>query len=281
MRRPPKHDLVLGLAIPIWAALAVNGSQIGEFVSVGVIFGAVWAFGRGLRERTDRVSALAAHAAQIELESAEREAAAAASERARIARELHDIVAHSISVVAVQTQAVRRRLGPGTEREQKDLEAVEETAREAMAEMRRLLGVLRADGDSASLAPQPGLAQLPRLLASTGAAGVGVELVETGARRELAPGVDLAAYRVIQEALTNVRKHAPGSSAVVHLTFTSAALSIRVVNDGAVVSMNGQGGYGLVGIRERVHLYGGRVDAAPQPGGGFVVEAHLPYEDRK
>ena len=252
----------LGLAlilVPLWTALAINGNDAGEFVSVGVIFGAAWAFGRGLRQRGR--------------EGAERERAAVAAERERIARELHDIVAHSISVIAVQTQAVRRRLGPGTEREQRDLEAVETTARDAMSEMRRLFGVLRADGDEAALSPQPGLDQLPRLIEH---AGIPVTVTTSGDPRPLTPGVDLAAYRVIQEALTNVRKHAADAKVVIELAYGADALGVRVENSGEAVRLNGHGGFGLVGMRERVQLYGGTISAEPRADGGFVVEARLP-----
>jgi signal transduction histidine kinase len=263
--------------VPLWAGLLVEGSEIGEFVSVAVIFGAAWAFGRGLRDRGSRVSALAAHAEQLERETAEREAAAAAAERERIARELHDIVAHSISVIAVQTQAVRRRLGPGSEREQRDLQDVETTARDAMSEMRRLLGVLRADAGPAALSPQPGLAQLPRLVEQ---AGIPVTVTTTGDERPLPPGVDLAAFRVIQESLTNVRKHAAGANAAVELRYDDDALAIRIENAGDPVAMNGHRGFGLVGMRERIQLYGGTLSAAPRPGGGFLVEARLPLAGR-
>lgn len=269
----------LGLIVlPMWIGLALIGAGIGEVVATAVIFGAAWVFGQGLRHRGAEVSALAAHAEQLELEGQERAAAAAAAERERIARELHDIVAHSISVVAVQTQAVRRRLGPGTEREQDDLQAVEATAREAMVEMRRLLGVLRAPGGEASLSPQPGLAQLPRLLDG---AGVEVEMHTEGEPRPLPPGVDLAAYRVIQEALTNVRKHAPASSARVALAYGHDALAIRIENDGAAAEVNGRSGFGLVGMRERIRLYGGRLEAGPRAGGGFAVFAQLPYAEAR
>jgi signal transduction histidine kinase len=272
----------LGLiVVPLWIGLALVGAEFGEFVSVAVIFGAVWMFGRGLRDRGRRVTALAAHAEQLEREGSEREAAAAEAERARIARELHDIVAHSISVIAVQTQAVRRRLGPGTEREQRDLEDVETTARDALAEMRRLFGVLRAQGSSASLSPQPGLAQLPRLLEQTEAGGVPVDVSTEGEPRPLTAGVDLAAYRVVQEALTNVRRHAPGAGASVRLDFGLEALQVEVENDGGVVRMNGSGGHGLIGMRERVHLYGGTFNAGPRPEGGFRVTARLPTGDQR
>ena len=197
-------------------------------------------------------------------------------ERARIARELHDIVSHAISVVTVQTQAVRRRLGPEHAREADDLRAVEATAREAMADLRRLFGVLRADGDAPSLAPQPGLGELERLLEQTRAAGLAVELEIEGAAGPLPPGADLAAYRVVQEALTNVRRHAHASRATVRLIFGGDRLEIVVDDDGAGASGNGDGGHGLVGMRERLVLYGGELEAGPRPGGGFRVRATLP-----
>jgi signal transduction histidine kinase len=189
-------------------------------------------------------------------------------------------VSHSISVITVQTQAVRRRLGPDHAREADDLRAVEATARQAMAEMRRLFGVLRADGERPALAPQPGLDQLERLLDETRAAGVPVTSTVEGEPVALPPGLDLAAYRIVQEALTNVRKHAPGGRVTVRLCFGERDLDVVVEDTGAPAQRNGnRGGLGLVGMRERVALYGGSIDAGPMASGGFAVRARLPFRE--
>lgn len=204
---------------------------------------------------------------------------AIAEERARIARELHDVVAHSVSIIAVQAGAAEQYLERDPAAAREHLAAVRRTARETMGEMRRLLDVLRAD--DAGYAPLPGLARLPDLLDEVRAAGVDVELVESGERRAIPAGVDLVAFRVVQEALTNVRKHAAGGRARVALAHGRRELVIAVTNaPGApsVVAPAGAG-HGLVGMRERVRLFGGRIDAGPAPDGGYRVHAVLPLEE--
>lgn len=276
---PPRSWAALALAVvPFWVGYAVIGGGVSDFAAVGILYGGSWLLGRALRERGKRAEHLAERAARLEREREEEAERAVARERARIARELHDIVSHSISVVAVQSQAVRRRLGPEQTREADDLRGVETTARQAMAEMRRLFGVLRADGERPSLAPQPGLDQLERLVADTRSAGVPVELRIEGARVPLPPGVDLAAYRIVQEALTNVRKHGEGARASVTLRFDERELELVIEDDGTA-SPATDGGYGLVGMRERVAIYGGTLDARPGVHGGFVVRATLPFRE--
>jgi signal transduction histidine kinase len=265
---------------PLWLAMAAERAEPADFVAVGVLYGGAWAVGRLVRERDRRAHELEERATRLEREHAERRAAAVAEERARIARELHDVVSHSISVVAVQTQAVRRRLNPEQRREADDLRAVETTARQAMVEMRRLFGVLRSNGERPSLAPQPGLDQLERLLADTRTAGLPVELRVEGDPIPLPPGVDLAAYRIVQEALTNTRKHAGPAHAEVTLRFSDRELELLIEDDGTHKhSEPDQGGHGLVGMRERVELYGGTLEAGPRPDGGFVVRATLSLRD--
>jgi signal transduction histidine kinase len=233
-----------------------------------------------VRERGRRSDALAERAERAEREREERAARAVAEERARIARELHDIVSHSISVISLQTQAVRRRLGPDHAREADDLRVVEATARQAMAEMRRLFGVLRAEGERPALEPQPGLGQLERLIADNRAAGVAVSLAVEGRPVPLPPGLDLTAYRIVQEALTNVREHARGGTVTVRLRYGVADVEVVVEDSGGVLPADPHaGGLGLVGMRERVALYGGSVEAGVQPGGGFAVRARLPWRE--
>jgi signal transduction histidine kinase len=278
---PPRAQLGLVLAIvPLWIIYALRDGTVSDYVATAVLYGGSWAMGQALRERGRRSAELAERIQRAERDREERARQAVAEERTRIARELHDVVAHSISVVAVQTQAVRRRLDPALRPEIDDLRAVEETARQAMAEMRRLFGVLRADGERASLAPQPGLDQLDRLIEETSAAGVPVSLTVEGPRPPLPPGLDLAAYRILQEALTNVRKHAPGGRVDVRLRFDEHDLDLIVENTGGrPADGRGGDGYGLVGMRERVALYGGTLKVGLRTGGGFAVHARLPLRE--
>ena len=278
---PPRAWLGLALSVvPFWIGFAVTNGTVSDFVAVTVLYGGSWVIGQTLRERSRRNAELAERADRAEQDRAAEATRAVAEERARIARELHDVVSHSISVITVQTQAVRRRLGPEHAREADDLRAVEATARQAMAEMRRLFGVLRADGERPALAPQPGLDQLDRLLDETRTAGVAVEALVDGEAVPLPPGLDLAAYRIVQEALTNVRKHAPGGQVTVRLRYGEGDLEVAVEDTGATASSVTDGsGFGLVGMRERVALYGGALDARPMAGGGFAVHARLPFRE--
>ncbi|MDK3258112.1 sensor histidine kinase [Blastococcus capsensis] len=278
---PPRAWVGLALAVvPFCIAFAVTGGEVSDFVAVTVLYGGSWVVGQAVRDRTRRSLEAAERADRAERTREEDAARAVAAERARIARELHDVVAHSISVIAVQTQAVRRRLDPALGREIDDLRAVEVTARQAMAEMRRLFGVLRADGERPALAPQPGLDQLDRLVADTRAAGAPVDVVIEGQPVPLPPGVGLVAYRVVQEGLTNVRRHATGSRVTVCLRYRDAELDVEVVDTGGTgAGLSDGGGLGLVGMRERVALYGGVLEVGPQPGGGFAVRARLPFRE--
>jgi signal transduction histidine kinase len=198
-------------------------------------------------------------------------------ERARIARELHDAVGHSVSVMTVQASAVRRLLTPEQQRELEALTAVEQTGRDALAEMRRMVGVLRDPSDGPALAPQPGLDQLDRLIEQTREAGLPVELRVEGERAALPPGLDLTAYRLVQEGLTNALKHARASKAQVLLRYEPNAVEILVSDDGrGGATSHGRAGHGLIGMRERVSLYAGQLSAGPRDGGGFELRAQLP-----
>jgi len=259
-----------------WAGYAVSRGTLSDYVYTAVFYGSAWGVGYALRQRATRIAELNREAEDLRQHQAEREQRAIADERARIARELHDIVSHSISVITIQAQAVRRRLRPDQLAEVGDLRDMEDTARQAMAEMRRLLGVLRADGPAA-LAPQPGLDHLPRLVADTRAAGVPVTLRTEGNAVPLPPGLDLTAYRVVQEALTNCRKHAAGASAQVVVRYGHDALELQIDNDAPrLPPALAEGGHGLIGMRERVSLYGGTLLVGTRPGGGFSVQASLP-----
>jgi signal transduction histidine kinase len=202
---------------------------------------------------------------------------AAAQERARIARELHDVVAHHVSMVAVQAETARLTT-EGMPPEGRDrLAAIGDTARDALTEMRRLLGVMRTDAPGeAELAPQPGLARLEELLDDARAAGTDVRLHVDGDPVALPPGVDLTAYRVVQEALTNARRHAPGAAVEVDIHYRDESLRVRVRDDGPGPSGTGDGGHGLVGMHERVAMVGGTLRVGPGESSGFAVQADLP-----
>lgn len=277
----------LGLGLLLLAALLVvenvvaaegdDAAALDDLIFLAAILGVVWALAVALRERSTRAGELEERAGRLEREREQRARAAVAEERARIARELHDVVAHSISVIAVQTGSLRRRLRHERPEDAEELSAVEQTARQALTEMRRMLGLLRTDDERLALTPQPGIEQVDRLVEQVREAGLTVELDIGGARRPLPPGVDLAAYRILQEALTNVLKHAGSVRARVGVRFTERELELQITDDGRGASGDANGGgHGLVGMRERVALYGGSLDAAPDPAGGFAVRATLP-----
>jgi signal transduction histidine kinase len=246
----------------------------GAVVFMIIFAAATWAIGRAIGEWGRRATDLEAHADQLERAHAE----AVAGERARIARELHDVIAHSVSVMTVQAGAARLLLDEDHhERARESLLAVEETGRQALGEMRRLLGILRGDEHEERLAPQPGIADVDALVEQMRGAGLPVDVVVEGEPRELPPGVDLAAYRVVQEALTNTLKHAGAARAEVSIRYGKTALELTITNDGHA-RRNGRGGHGLVGMRERVVLYGGEFHAGPRSGGGYAVRATLPLD---
>jgi signal transduction histidine kinase len=201
---------------------------------------------------------------------------AVVEERARIARELHDVIAHHVSMIVLQAGAERRVLDGANTSTREVLETVERTGRSALTEMRRLLGMLRGDA-SDPLTPQPGLTDVPTLVGQLREAGLPVELHVEGELLELPVGIELSAYRIVQEALTNALKHAGEASATVNIRHGLDSLELEIVDDGAgTPALVASGGHGLVGMRERVALYGGRLDAGRRPGGGFAVRVLLP-----
>lgn len=275
----------VGLALvlaPFTVLLSWQGLKPSDAAAGLVFIAGPWVVGRANRHRAARAEEAIDRAARLERERDLQDAVVAAEERTRIARELHDIVAHSISMVTVQTQAVRRRLGPDHPREVADLVGVEVAAREAMVEMRRLFGVLRANGEGLSLSPQPGLRQLEGLLGQMRSAGLDVDLSVSGVPHELPAGLDLTAYRIIQEAATNARRHSGATRLRIDLAYASNALEICVEDNGEGFdpsARNGQDqGHGLVGLRERVALYAGTVDLVSAPGQGVRLTATLPVE---
>ncbi|WP_370615252.1 sensor histidine kinase [Mumia sp. Pv 4-285] len=223
------------------------------------------------------------NADQRRLAREQREAHAVAVERTRIARELHDVIGHSVSVMTVQASAVRRRLAPDQAVERRALETVESVGREALAEMRRMVGVLREDGRPGDREPPPGTDQLDRLLEKFRAAGLPVELTISGTPRSLAPGLDLTAYRLVQEGLTNALRHARNPRAAqVRMDYGETTLRLCVSDDGEPATVAhaavAEAGSGLLGMRERVAVYGGELVARPLPDGGFELLATLPLE---
>jgi signal transduction histidine kinase len=196
-----------------------------------------------------------------------------------MARELHDVVAHSVSIISVQAGAAEQQLERDPDRAREHLAAVRGSAHEALSELRRMVGLLREE--DASYVPAPGLSRLEDLVETTRSSGQPVSLKVSGGARPLPPGVDLAAYRVIQEALTNARKHASNAETSVSVEYGERALEIEIENgpgNGTEASFEGDG-RGLIGMRERVRLYDGTLDAGPTDAGGFAVRANLPYGD--
>jgi signal transduction histidine kinase len=257
----------LGVAtLPVLLAVDYfkGASEPSDWAIIPFLVLGAWGAGRVAHHRAQQARAAEERGPEIAR-------AAVADERARIARELHDVVAHSISVIGLQAGAAEGLVEQDPARAREHLEAVRRTSQETLREMRRLLDVLRED--DADLAPQPGLERLDELVAD---AGVPVTVEVRGDRDGLAPGVDLAAFRIVQEALTNVRKHAGPVPTTVRVDYRPGEVALEVVNAPGRTPAAGPGGAGLPGMRERVRLYGGRMDAAAEPDGGFAVRATLP-----
>jgi signal transduction histidine kinase len=252
-----------------------NGA-VGDFIVASIIFMIVWTIAFGVGRKSVEADEARERAARAEREREERARSAVAEERARIARELHDVVGHSVSVMTVQASGVRRLLRPDQQRERDALLVVERTGREALAEMRRMVGVLRRPEEAPALAPQPSLEHLDRLVESAREAGLAVELHVEGEAVQLPAGVDLTAYRLVQEGLTNALKHAAATRAEVLVHYSDGHIEVVVSDDGHGAGSGDGGGHGLVGMRERVSVYGGELDAGPRPGGGYRLRARLP-----
>ncbi|MBE3008857.1 sensor histidine kinase [Microbispora sp. NEAU-D428] len=269
----------LGCVLVAYAHLqTLQGIDFAE-VLIGAIFVGV-AYGSGilLRRQTDQTRRLAAQAARLEAERELRARWAVAEERSRSARELHDIVSHNVSLMTLHVGGVRRLLGDDRARERGLLLAVEQAGREAVEELGHMLGMLRAAGTDAPEAPRTGLDRLDELVSQVADAGPVVRLRVTGERRPLPPGLDLSAYRVIQESLTNVLKHAHATKVDVVVHYAVDELRVAVVNDGpgARPAPDGGGGHGLIGMRERTAMHGGELTAGPTPSGGYEVRARFP-----
>jgi signal transduction histidine kinase len=280
---PWRHRIVAVVAIVAGLSLVaiseIPGSNGADTAFTFVLYAAAYLFGSTVRNRRLFSEQLEARAEALEKERDEEAKRAVAEEQLRIARELHDVVAHSMGVIAVQAGVGAHVIDTDPAEAKRSLEAISTTSRSTLTEIRRMLGVLR-DDSGASYAPAPGLAELDRLVDDVGAAGLRVEVRTEGDRTALPPGIDFTAYRIVQEGLTNVLKHAGPAHATIVLAYDPGALRIEVLDDGRGVNgRSSPGGHGLIGMRERVGVYGGSFDAGPRPGGGFRVAVRLPYTE--
>jgi signal transduction histidine kinase len=263
-------------AVSVVVSLNDPNGSIGDFTWTLVVFSIAWIIGFAIAGKFREVDLAKELAERAEAEREEQAQLAVADERARIARELHDVVGHSVSVMTVQASAVRRLLDPDQEKIHQALLVVEQTGREALAEMRRMVGVLRRPEESPALAPQPSLEHLDKLVAHAREAGLPVQLRIEGDLVPLPGGLDMTAYRFVQEGLTNAIKHARAQHAEVLVRFRDGHVELTVTDDGPGDGDGDKGGHGLVGMRERISVYGGELEAGPQVGGGFRLHARLP-----
>ncbi len=263
---------------PAAAAEAHGVTRLGIGIGNAATFSVAWAIAVSISNRVRTTRSLRQRTVDLEAERDLMAAQAVADERARIARELHDVVAHNVSVMVLQAGGVRRLLSGDQRREREALATIEETGRRALAEMRRMVGVMRADADGgAGREPQPGLSRLNRLADEMREAGLPVELTIEGTPSSLASGVDLSAYRIVQEGLTNALKHAGPARARVMIRYLEGRVEIEIDDDGRGHAP-GAPGHGLVGMRERVGVYGGEIVAGPKDSGGYRLSAWLPAE---
>jgi signal transduction histidine kinase len=273
----------IGLAIVLGCIVVVVSNipgpqSAGDLIFIPLRFVVAWVAGYALRERSQQAEAAEMRATLAEREREAAARVAVAEERTRIARELHDIVAHAMSVMVLQVGAVRHKL-PGTlEEDREALGRVEHAGRTALAEMRRLLGAMRSNGDRVALGPQPGLDALDSLVNDVIHAGLPVQLHVDGEPYALPRAIDLSAYRIVQEGLTNALKHAHASHADVTVRYRPDEVELEVADDGKGPAVTNGQGHGLVGIRERAKIYGGEMSAGAAPAGGFVLSARLPID---
>jgi signal transduction histidine kinase len=274
-----------GLAVVVGGAativLNIPGPSAGQLVFISLVFAISWVAGFVVRQRGEQAQVAELRAAEAERERDAAARIAVAEERARVARELHDIVAHAVSVMVLQVGAVRHKLPEGLVEDRDALRDVERAGRTALAEMRRLLAAMRPDGDEAELAPQPGLDGLDALLEQIGRAGLPVELHVDGEPFPLPRGIELSAYRIVQEGLTNALKHARASHAEVTIHYLPDQLQLDVRDDGEGASASDGLGHGLVGVRERINIYGGEMSAGTPNGGGFLLSTRLPVSGER
>jgi signal transduction histidine kinase len=269
-----------GLAVLAALPLAViepgQPFSLADSAFIAIFLVGPFAAGRVIRHRQQREHGLEDRAATLELERDAKAREAVVEERARIARELHDVVAHAISVMVLQARGGRRMLTENPEDARRALDAIEHAGAQALAEMRRLLGVLRQADDELALAPPPSLTRIDELVAQLSATGMPVDVTVEGEPFELPPGLDVSAYRIVQEALTNALKHAGPARAHVIVRYSPEDLELEVLDDGAGTGNGGGSGHGLAGLRERVAVYGGELESGQRPQGGYALRARLP-----
>lgn len=261
------------------AEVLIAGQNISNLGFIFTFTGLAWALGRIVRIRTSQAVEAGQQIARLEHERDEQGRRIATEERERIAREMHDVIAHSVSVMVVQAGAAQQVLRMNASAAEQAMESVQDSGRQAIAELGRLLGVLRDDGVELGLAPQPTLAELPQLVANARTAGLPVALTTRGTPRPLPAGVELAVFRIVQEALTNIRKHAgPHPTAAVVLTFSADDVAVEVSDDGPGATDNYGTGNGLIGMRERISTFGGTLTAGRGTRGGFSVAVRIPVQ---
>ncbi len=267
----------VGVSIPLAAIEPGTPVAFTDFAFFGMFFGGPYVAGRVIRHRREREQQLENEAGALKLERDLKAREAVAEERVRIARELHDVVAHAISVIVLQARGGRRVLhsDPGEAREA--LDAIERAGEQALTEMRRLLGLLRDGDEELALAPQPSLARIDDLAASLTETGLPVEVRVEGTPVNLPPGIDVTAYRIVQEALTNTLKHAGPARASVVVRYEPGAVELEVLDDGPGAAGGNGSGHGLAGIGERVAVYGGELASGRRPEGGYALRARLPF----
>jgi signal transduction histidine kinase len=276
-----RRKALIGLGIVIGGILIVVWNIPGPqatnwFIFIPLRFVAAWVAGFALRARGEQAEAAEVRAVRAEGEREVAARIAVAEERARIARELHDVVAHAVSVMVLQVGAVRHKLPDSLAAQREALTSVERAGRTALAEMRRLLAAMRREGDEVEFTPQPGLEALDSLLDEVGRAGLPARLHLDGEPFPLPRAIDLSAYRIVQEGLTNALKHANASDADVTVRYRPDEVEIEVRDNGEGIATTDGLGHGLVGVRERVKIYGGEMSAGTAPEGGFVLSTRLP-----
>ena len=275
-----RRAVAAGAIAAVGIAVALIGERPSNLlagIAAYALFAAAWILGDNLRVRRAYLSELEERAARLEREREQNARRAVADEQARIARELHDVIAHNVSVMVVQAAAAGEVFDTQPKRAREALSSIETTGREALAELRRLLGAVDSSRTPSQLAPQPGLDRLESLIEGVRSAGLRAELTVHGARRDLPAGIDLAAYRVVQEALTNTLKHARAGRVAVAVEYGVDALSVDVSDDGVgAAAAADELGRGIIGMRERVALYGGDLSVRSDPAGGFRVSARFP-----
>jgi signal transduction histidine kinase len=268
--------LVLALGVAALVALNDPLGNLGALIPTTIVLAIIWTIAFALGGKFREADEARERAARAERDREERARSAVTEERARIARELHDVVGHSVSVMTVQASAVRRLLRPEQQREREALLIVEQTGREALAEMRRMVGVLRRPEEASALAPQPSLEHVDQRGEKARDAGLPVDLRIEGNPIQLPAGVDLTAYRLVQEGLTNALKHAHAKRAQVLIRYADGDIEVTVSDDGQGEGDGDGGGHGLLGMHERVSVYGGELEAGPRPEGGYRLRARLP-----